>query len=80
MYAKTAGKTQQQAQVRVNKAIEDELNWFATHVSSSSGVFLLKSVTWDPSLSSNDVTVCYTDACLTGMAYYYPELALGFQY
>ena len=46
----------------------------------SSGIFLLRSVAWDPNVTSCDLTVCYTDACLMGMAYYYPELMLGYQY
>ena len=80
VYAKIAGKTKPFAGIRVNKAIETELGWFTNHASLSSGVFLLRSVAWDPNEASCDLTVCYTDACLTGMAYYYPELALGYQY
>ena len=80
MYAKIAGKTKPLADVRVNKAIETELTWFVSHASQSSGVLLLRSVAWDPNIAANDLTLCYTDACLTGMAYYYPELALGYQY
>ena len=80
MYAKIAGKTKPFAGIRVNKAIETELGWFTNHASLSSGVFLLRSVTWDPNEASCDLTVCYTDACLMGMVYYYPELTLGYQY
>ena len=80
MYAKIAEKTKLFAGIWVNKVVETELAWFVKHVSSSSGVFLLRSVTWDPNVASYDLTVCYTDACLTGMAHYYPELTLGYQY
>ena len=80
MYTKIAGKAKLFAGIWVNKAIAMELAWFAGHASVSSGVFLLKSVAWDPNMTSDDLTVCYTDACLTGMAFYYPELALGYQY
>ena len=80
IYAKIAGKTKSFAGIRVNRAVETELEWFVKHASSSSGVFLLRSVAWDPNVASYDLSVCYTDACLTGMAYYYPELALGYQY
>lgn len=79
MYAKIAGKTQQLAAVRVNVAIEHELVWFVKHASMLSGILLLKSVAWDPTTETGGATVCYTDACLTGMAYYYPELVLGYQ-
>ena len=80
MYAKIAGKTKPLADVQVNKAIETELTWFVSHASQSSGVLLLRSVAWDPNIATNDLTLCYTDACLTGMVYYYPELVLGYQY
>ena len=80
VYAKIAGKTKPFAGIRVNKAIETELGWFTNHMSLSSGVFLLRSVAWDLNEASCDLMVCYTDTCLTGMAYYYPELALGYQY
>ena len=80
MYSKIVGKTKLFAGISINKAIETELTWFISHASSSSGIFLLKSVEWDPSEMSDDLMVCYTDACLTGMAYYYPELVLGYQY
>ena len=69
MYAKIAGKTKSFARIQVNKVVEMELAWFVKHVSSSLGVFLLRSVAWDPNIASYDSTVCYTDACLMGMAY-----------
>ena len=68
------------ADVHINKAIETELTWFIGHVSQSSRVLLLKSVAWDLNMVTNNLTHCYTDTCLMGMAYYYPELALGYQY
>ena len=80
MYSKIAGKIKLFTGICINKAIETELTWFISHASSSSGIFLLKSVDWGPSEISDDLMVCYTDVCLTGMAYYYPELRLGYQY
>jgi hypothetical protein len=78
VYAKTAGKTQQMAPVHVNNTICNELLWFVKHAIDSSGIFL-KTVTWDPTLDLSDATVCYADASLGGMAYWFPELRLAFQ-
>ena len=80
VYAKIAGKTKPFARIQVNKAIETKLGWFANHMSWSSSVFLLRSVAWDLNEASCNLTVCYTNTCLTDMVYYYPELALGYQY
>ena len=80
MYTKIVGKTKPHADVRINKAIGVKLAWFISHVNQSSGVLLLRSVAWDPVIITDDLSHCYTNACLTGMAYYYPELALGYQY
>jgi hypothetical protein len=79
LYAKTAGKTQALLPIRVNNAICNELRWFLKHASAASGIFLLKSVAWDPTSELRNTTVCYADACLGGMAFYYPEFRLGYQ-
>ena len=80
MYAKIAGETKPLADVHVNKAIEMELTWFVSHVSQYSGALLLRSVAWDLNIAADDFTIWYTNTCLTGMVYYYPELMLGYQY
>ena len=67
------------AAVQVNKVVEQELGWFVRHASSSSGTFLLQLVTWDLTVTSQEATICYVDACPTGMAYYCLELMLGYQ-
>ena len=74
-----ANKSQAMATVRVNNAVQEELLWFAKHARNSDGIFLLRSVAWDPTLNTQDATICFTDACLDGMAYWFPELMLGFQ-
>lgn len=79
IYAKIAGKSQSLATIRVNNAVRAELRWFLRHVESSNGIFLLNSIAWDPTISSPENTVCYTDACLTGLAFWFPERKLGFQ-
>jgi hypothetical protein len=79
LYAKTAGKTQMMAPVRVNNAIRDELSWFVRHAQQSDGIYLLRSVAWDPNTDHVGATVCYTDACPGGMAYWFPELNVAYQ-
>jgi hypothetical protein len=79
LYAKTANKSQLMASIRVNNAVRDELLWFAKHAQDSDGIFLLRSVAWDPTIDTSNATICFTDACLDGMAYFFPELNLGFQ-
>jgi hypothetical protein len=79
IYAKTAGKTQMMTPIRVNNAIRDELAWFVDQAQKSDGIFLLKSVAWNPRTDQVHATVCYTDACPTGMAYWFPELNVAFQ-
>lgn len=80
VYAKMANKSRLMAPVRINKAVRDELLWFAKHARVSDGIFLLRSVAWDPTLHTSDATVCFTDACLDGMAYWFPDLNLAFQF
>jgi hypothetical protein len=79
IYTKIAGKTQVSRPVRVNNSISKELQWFIKHASKASGIFLLKSVAWDPAMDVANATVCYADACMGGIAFWYPELRLGYQ-
>ncbi|KAJ3764957.1 hypothetical protein FB446DRAFT_614080, partial [Lentinula raphanica] len=46
LYDKMKGKSNQSAQIFVNKALRDDLTWFANHVETSSGVYLFASVDW----------------------------------
>ena len=77
LYSKIANKSQLMASVHVNNAVQEELLWIAKHAHNSDGIFLLRCVAWDPSVDTHGATVCFTDACLDGMAYWFPELALG---
>ena len=79
IYAKMANKSQAMATIRVNNAVREELLWFAKHAHNSDGIFLLRSVAWDPTHETDGATICFTDTCLDGMAYWFPELMLGFQ-
>ena len=79
VYAKTAGKTHTMAPIRVNNAVRDELMWFVGHACRSDGIHMLKSVAWDLCTDAVNATVCYTDACSYGMAYWFPDLNVAFQ-
>ena len=79
IYSKMSGKTRSLAPIRINNAVCDELQWFVKHVRASDGIFMLKTIAWDPTTELANATVCYVDACLGGMAFWYPELKLGFQ-
>ena len=77
LYSKIANKSQLMALVHVNNAVQEELLWIAKHAHNSDGIFLLWCVAWDPTMDTHGATICFTDTCLDGMAYWFPELALG---
>lgn len=79
VYAKISGKTKLLAPIRVNTSICTELLWFVKHARVSDGIFMLKTVAWDPTTELGDAVTCYVDACMQGMAFWYPEFKLGFQ-
>ncbi|KAF7763931.1 hypothetical protein Agabi119p4_8468 [Agaricus bisporus var. burnettii] len=49
--------------------------WVSRHIANSSGVHVLEARDWDP--NSADLTF-YTDACLTGLAFWIPSEKVGF--
>jgi hypothetical protein len=80
VYQKISSKTLSLAPTCVNNAIVFELEWFAKHACASNGIFLLKMIVWDPTPELVNTIVCFADACLGGMAFWYPELWLGYQF
>jgi len=79
IYSKISGKSLSLAPLRVNNAICSQLEWFAKHARASKGIFLLETVAWDPMTVLENATICFADACLGGIAFWYPELRLGYQ-
>jgi len=79
IYAKTAGKLHSRAQLWVNRDVVRELIWIAHHLQTSNGVFFLKSVSWSYHHLPPSTFRAYTDASGTGLAYWFPDLNLGFQ-
>ncbi|KIY47513.1 hypothetical protein FISHEDRAFT_74617 [Fistulina hepatica ATCC 64428] len=76
LYAKIRNKTQPLQSLWVSKALCSELLWIASHLESSTGVHILQTRKWT---ASETVTIIFTDTCLSGMAFYIPATALGFQ-
>ncbi|KAF9036010.1 hypothetical protein BDZ89DRAFT_889960, partial [Hymenopellis radicata] len=76
VYNKMEGKSRAHAQIYLNKAITEDLTWFAAHVEKSSGMLFFANLDWNPTL---DYDLCiYCDACLEGMGFWIPALNLGF--
>ena len=75
LYAKISGKRQRDQRLYINNAIRDDLTWALTHIESSTGVHLLKSLSWNPSLAN---FVIYCDACPNGLGFWYPESKEGY--
>jgi hypothetical protein len=69
VYAKMEGKRNRDQRVYVNNAIRDDFLWAVNHLRHSSGVHILKSISWTPSLAD---FVIYCDACPEGMGFWYP--------
>jgi hypothetical protein len=75
VYPKIAGKLAPRERIWVNNAVREDFNWAADLIEHSSGVRLLKSTSWDPSLA--DVTI-YCDACLDGLGFWFPDHRVGY--
>ncbi|THU76079.1 hypothetical protein K435DRAFT_879754 [Dendrothele bispora CBS 962.96] len=76
VYAKIGGKTKASALIYVNKAVRNELVWFADHVETLSGVLFFASIDWNPFCEADIVIFC--DACLEGMGFWVPSNNTGF--
>ena len=73
-YDKLKGKNQE-AKVWANNSIREDLRWAKDKVEQSDGVHLLKSLLWDVDSAT---CVARTDACPRGLAFWYPQLNIGF--
>lgn len=76
LYAKMAGKCEVHQPIWVNKSVRDELTWLADHIEASDGIHLLDSLEWAPQEAG---LTLYADACPFGLAFWSPQLELGFQ-
>jgi hypothetical protein len=69
IYTKMTGKKKKDQCLHINNAIRNDLTWAINHLKSSSGVHILKSLSWPPAVAD---FVIYCDACPEGMGYWYP--------
>jgi hypothetical protein len=75
VYQKMEGKEQKRATIYVNEAVKADLDWFASHVRSSSGILAFSTLDWNPLADADFQIRC--DACLEGMGFWAPSLCLG---
>ena len=76
VYSKIGGKSESHAKIFVSKAVVRDLDWFASHVRSSNGVYLFEDIDWD--VECADV-IAYSDASLSGLGFFFERLQQGFQ-
>ena len=60
----------------MNKSVIRDLDWFRSHVETSNGVYLYEDVDWDVQRAE---VVAYSDACLSGLGFYFKHSDEGFQ-
>ena len=74
-YPKLRGHCDSTSLIWVNNNIQEDFSWAVKILESSSGIRLLKLVTWD----SNDATLTiFCNACPKGMGFWYPDLDIAF--
>jgi hypothetical protein len=76
VYAKIGGKKESHAKVFVSKAVRQDLDWYISHVRGSDGVYLFEDVDWGVSRAE---VVAFSDACLSGLGFYFQDTRTGFQ-
>ena len=74
-YPKLKGRKESTVNIHVNNAVREDFEWAIRKLDNSSGVFLLKSLSWDV---ENATQMVYCDACLEGMGFWYPHLQIAF--
>ncbi|KAJ3504145.1 hypothetical protein NLJ89_g8094 [Agrocybe chaxingu] len=74
-YPKLVGRKDSTSCMWVNNSIREDFRWGRKLLDNSSGVFLLRSLSWDVEEAT---FVVYCDACPKGMGFWYPNLKLGF--
>jgi hypothetical protein len=74
-YPKIAGKDQSLMKIWVNNDVRSDLQWVMNHLRNSLGVKLLSSVSWNV---DEDDEIVFCDACMQGMAFWFPNHRQGF--
>ena len=75
LYPKIAGKDRPLTKIWVNNAVREDLEWAAHHMCASLGINVLSCVTWE--VEDADAVI-FCDACMEGLAFYYPDRSAGF--
>ncbi|KAJ3488344.1 hypothetical protein NLJ89_g11627 [Agrocybe chaxingu] len=75
LYPKIQGKQAPNEKIWVNKAIKEDFEWAKKKMECSTGVLLLRSLSWD---INNALHTILCDACPEGMGFWYPNLLLAF--
>ncbi|THH17648.1 hypothetical protein EW146_g3202 [Bondarzewia mesenterica] len=76
LYCKISNKIHPHQLVEVSVALSKELEWLASHIERSDGVFFFTSVAWN---AKDADVVIYGDASLEGLGFWAPRFASGFQ-
>jgi len=75
LYQKIRHKTEPNNLIFVNNAVRKDLTWMAEHMSRSSRIHIVWSLTWK--IRDADIVI-FCDACLSGMGFWYPNLNSAF--
>jgi hypothetical protein len=73
-YAKMTGKVRPKAQLYVGKRMCEDLMWLIRHLRAAPGVFVYKTLTWEP--ADADLTI-YCDASSDGLGIFIPSMRLA---
>ncbi|THH06050.1 hypothetical protein EW146_g9736 [Bondarzewia mesenterica] len=76
LYRKISNKVHPHQLVEVSVALANELEWLASHIERSDGVYLFASVAWN---AKDADVVIYGDASLEGLGFWAPRFSSGFQ-
>ncbi len=74
-YPKIKGKEAPNQSIWLNNTVRNDLLWAVSHIRVSSGVHILTATDWN--INDSDLTI-YCDACLDGMAFWYPDHNVGY--
>ncbi|KAF9477427.1 hypothetical protein BDN70DRAFT_837859 [Pholiota conissans] len=69
-YLQLSGKENPNELIIPTQTVREDLQWAATHINTSDGVHLLRSLDWG--IDAADVVV-YCDACENGIGFWYPS-------
>jgi hypothetical protein len=74
-YPKIQGKEAPNQTIWLNNAVKTDLTWALAHIRNAPGVHLLTASDW--AVNDSDLVI-YCDACLDGMAFWYPDHGVGY--